>query len=63
MRNQTGCHQHSRNRKLTVVPDIHLHAQPQHLNIEGKTDTIPRANIDIEQLPESAITVSNDEVI
>ncbi|WIM84337.1 translocation/assembly module TamB domain-containing protein [Gallibacterium anatis] len=48
--------------KLTVVPDIHLHAQPQHLNIEGKID-IPRANIDIEQLPESAITVSNDEVI
>ncbi len=32
------------------------------MNIEGKID-IPRANIDIEQLPESAITVSNDEVI
>ncbi|MFC0322651.1 translocation/assembly module TamB domain-containing protein [Gallibacterium melopsittaci] len=48
--------------KLTIVPDIHLHAQPNHLNIEGKVD-VPFANIEIEQLPESAIGVSSDEVI
>ncbi|OBX08263.1 hypothetical protein QV09_09790 [Gallibacterium salpingitidis] len=48
--------------KLTIVPDIHLHAQPNHLNIEGKVD-VPFANIEIEQLPDSAIGVSDDEVI
>ncbi|OBW93626.1 hypothetical protein QV01_01635 [Gallibacterium genomosp. 3] len=48
--------------KLTIVPDIHLQAQPNHLNVEGQVD-VPFANIEIEQLPESAIGVSADEVI
>ncbi|MFC0309584.1 translocation/assembly module TamB domain-containing protein [Gallibacterium trehalosifermentans] len=48
--------------KLTIVPNIHLYAQPNHFNIEGKID-VPFANIEIEQLPESALGVSADEVI
>ena len=48
--------------KLTIKPNIQIHAQPHHLNIDGNVD-IPFANIEIEQLPENAINVSDDEVI
>lgn len=48
--------------ELTVSPDIEIQATPQLLTATGKVD-IPWARIEVEELPESAIAVSSDEVI
>lgn len=48
--------------KLEISPDIEAKAEPNRLSITGKVE-IPWARILIEGLPESAIKVSNDEVI
>ncbi|WP_424407006.1 translocation/assembly module TamB domain-containing protein [Pasteurella sp. PK-2025] len=48
--------------RLKVSPDIHIKADPKRLALSGKID-IPWARIAIEALPESAVSVSPDEVI
>ncbi|MCW9732864.1 translocation/assembly module TamB [Avibacterium sp. 20-15] len=48
--------------KLKISPNVELNANPKLLDISGTVD-IPWARIAIEQLPDSAVTVSSDEVI
>lgn len=48
--------------RLRLSPDIQLSASPSLLNLSGEVN-IPWARIQVEQLPESAVTVSSDEVI
>lgn len=48
--------------RLRISPDIRVSATPKLLNLSGEVN-IPWARINIEQLPESAVSVSSDEVI
>ncbi|HDL3808314.1 TPA: translocation/assembly module TamB domain-containing protein, partial [Mannheimia haemolytica] len=48
--------------KVAVSPDIQVTATPTLLTLSGNVD-IPWARIEVEQLPESAVSVSGDEVI
>lgn len=48
--------------KVEVSPNIEVKATPQELILGGNID-IPWARIEVEELPESAVTVSADEVI
>ncbi|AWX14863.1 hypothetical protein CEP48_01155 [Mergibacter septicus] len=47
---------------LSVSPNIQIQATPKLLNLTGQVN-IPTGNININQLPESAVKVSSDEVI
>ncbi len=48
--------------KMKVVPDLDLHFRPGSARIVGRVK-IPSGLIEIEDLPESAVTVSKDQVI
>ncbi|MGY4676580.1 autotransporter assembly complex protein TamB [Pasteurella sp. P03HT] len=48
--------------KLKISPNIEVKASPKRLELSGNID-IPWARIEIESLPESAVSVSRDEVI
>ncbi|MFY1027346.1 translocation/assembly module TamB domain-containing protein [Actinobacillus seminis] len=48
--------------KLKISPDIEITAAPKLLELSGNID-IPWARIAIESLPDSAVSVSSDEVI
>lgn len=48
--------------KVDVSPNIEVKATPKALNLTGNVD-IPWARIAVEELPESAVSVSADEVI
>ncbi|PHM44507.1 translocation and assembly module TamB [Xenorhabdus mauleonii] len=48
--------------KVDVSPDIVLEASPNLLKINGKVD-IPWARITVQELPESAVGISSDEVM
>lgn len=48
--------------KLKISPNVELTANPKLLDISGTVD-IPWARIAIEELPDSAVAVSGDEVI
>ncbi|WP_082024875.1 autotransporter assembly complex protein TamB [Necropsobacter massiliensis] len=48
--------------KLVVSPDVEMKATPKLLELSGLVD-IPWARIAIENLPDSAVSVSDDEVI
>lgn len=48
--------------KVAVSPDIQVTATPTLLTLSGNID-IPWARIEVEELPESAVKVSSDEVI
>ncbi|MDG6895225.1 translocation/assembly module TamB domain-containing protein [Volucribacter amazonae] len=48
--------------RLRISPDIQVSATPKLLNLSGEIN-IPWARMSIEQLPESAVSVSSDEVI
>lgn len=48
--------------RVDVSPDIQVVATPTLLTLSGNID-IPWARIEVEELPEQAIKVSNDEVI
>ncbi|QIW16147.1 tubulin-binding protein [Pasteurellaceae bacterium RH1A] len=48
--------------KVDVSPNIRVTATPKELLLEGKID-IPWARIEVEELPDSAVAVSSDEVI
>ncbi|ANF73683.1 tubulin-binding protein [[Haemophilus] ducreyi] len=48
--------------KVEFSPDIEVVATPKSLNLSGQID-IPSARIQVEKLPESAVSVSNDEII
>lgn len=51
-----------RGSEITVVPDIKLSLNPRRAIITGKID-VPRANIDLDRLPQTATSVSPDTVI
>ncbi|MDH2998647.1 tubulin-binding protein [Pasteurellaceae bacterium LFhippo2] len=48
--------------KVDVSPDIEVKATPREIILGGRVD-IPWARIEVEELPESAVNVSSDEVI
>ncbi|MGC6407725.1 translocation/assembly module TamB domain-containing protein [Bisgaard Taxon 45] len=48
--------------KLKISPNVEITASPKRLRLTGNID-IPWARIEIESLPESAVSVSADEVI
>lgn len=48
--------------KLKISPNVEFKANPHHLELTGDID-IPWARIEVDSLPESAVTVSKDEVI
>ncbi|UEA16300.1 translocation/assembly module TamB [Pasteurella canis] len=48
--------------KLKISPNIEIKASPKRLELSGNID-IPWARIEIESLPETAVSVSADEVI
>ncbi|MDO4698120.1 MAG: translocation/assembly module TamB domain-containing protein [Pasteurellaceae bacterium] len=48
--------------KVDVSPDIEVKVTPKELRLTGDID-IPWARIEVEELPESAVSVSGDEVI
>lgn len=48
--------------KLKISPDIEIAATPKRLEVLGTVD-VPWARIAIEELPDSAVAVSSDEVI
>ncbi|OOH89242.1 DUF490 domain-containing protein [Pasteurellaceae bacterium 15-036681] len=48
--------------KVDVSPDIDVKATPKEVILGGRID-IPWARIEVEELPESAVNVSGDEVI
>ncbi|HDR0612426.1 autotransporter assembly complex protein TamB [Pasteurella multocida] len=48
--------------KLKISPNVEITASPKRLQLTGNID-IPWARIEIESLPESAVSVSPDEVI
>ncbi|WP_080686604.1 autotransporter assembly complex protein TamB [Mannheimia granulomatis] len=48
--------------KVQISPDIQVTATPNLLTLSGNID-IPWARIEVEKLPENAVTVSGDEVI
>lgn len=48
--------------RLRISPDVQVSATPTLLNLSGEVN-IPWARISIEQLPDSAVSVSSDEVI
>lgn len=48
--------------KVDVSPDIEVKITPKDLVLGGKID-IPWARIEVQELPESAVSVSSDEVI
>lgn len=48
--------------KLDVSPNVQLYANAQRLSITGEVD-VPWARVEIEELPDSAVSVSADEVI
>ncbi|MDC0611279.1 translocation/assembly module TamB [Vibrio sp.] len=48
--------------KIQVIPDINLHMKPSLAQIDG-TVKIPKGIIEVEELPESAVEVSKDQVI
>lgn len=48
--------------RVRVSPNISVKATPQALQFDGHVD-IPWARIEVQSLPESAVSVSNDEVI
>lgn len=51
-----------RHSKLTVVPDLRVQLDPQHASISGEL-FIPQADIRLDRLPASAVSVSPDAVI
>lgn len=48
--------------RIDVSPDVQLDATPQMLSLNGHVD-IPWARITVQELPESAVSVSSDEVM
>lgn len=48
--------------KVEVSPDVEVKATPKELHIGGVIE-IPWARIEVEELPDSAVSVSDDEVI
>lgn len=48
--------------RVEVSPNIEVKATPERLNLSGNID-LPWARIEVEELPESAVSVSGDEVI
>ena len=48
--------------RLTVFPDLQVRYDQQELNIAGRVD-VPRGDVTIKSLPESAVDVSDDQVI
>ncbi|OAQ15167.1 tubulin binding protein [Bibersteinia trehalosi Y31] len=48
--------------KVDISPNIEVKASPKELVLGGKID-IPWARIEVQELPESAVSVSSDEVI
>lgn len=48
--------------KLDISPNVELNATAQKLTINGEVD-VPWARVEIEELPDSAVSVSADEVI
>ncbi|PJG86168.1 translocation/assembly module TamB domain-containing protein [Conservatibacter flavescens] len=48
--------------RLRISPDVRVTATPTLLELSGEIN-IPWARIEVEELPESAVTVSSDEVI
>lgn len=48
--------------KVAVSPDIQVVATPIELKLSGNID-VPWARIEVEELPENAVSVSDDEVI
>lgn len=48
--------------RLDVSPDVVFTATPSLFNLDGKVD-VPRARIVVNEVPESAVGVSSDEVM
>ncbi|QIQ20959.1 autotransporter assembly complex protein TamB [Zophobihabitans entericus] len=48
--------------KMTIIPDISITANQDEINLGGRI-TIPKARITVEDLPESIVDVSSDEVM
>lgn len=48
--------------KVDITPDIEVRVDPNNLKLNGHID-IPWARIEVQELPESAVSVSGDEVI
>lgn len=48
--------------QVEVSPALHLKATPTHAKVDGRLD-IPKAIITLTELPENAVTVSEDETI
>lgn len=50
------------NAQLRVKPDLKINASPQLINVSGIIQ-IPRADINIDSLPQNAVTISSDVVL
>lgn len=48
--------------RMDVSPDLVFEASPEMFNLDGRVD-IPRARITVQDVPESAVGVSSDEVL
>lgn len=48
--------------QVTISPDVRIAATPELLRLNGRID-IPRARIEVQELPPSAVSVSDDEVM